>query len=57
VVLFTAVHTSLPGTFETSTDVRATAALGSNPDIEQTSPDGRDDCSQAGIDKAADQLK
>jgi hypothetical protein len=32
VALFAAVHMSLPGTFETSTDVRYTAAFGGKAD-------------------------
>jgi hypothetical protein len=38
---FFAVHESSCGTFESSTDVRYTAAFGSNPDIETTSPNDR----------------
>jgi hypothetical protein len=40
-IAFAAVHESGPGTFETSVDVRSTAAFGGNPDIEQTSPELR----------------
>jgi hypothetical protein len=41
VVLFAAVHMSLPGKFETSTGVSYTAAFKGNPDIGPTSFRGR----------------
>ena len=40
VAAFAALHMSLPGTFETSTDVRYSAAFGGNPDSEPTLPQG-----------------